>query len=503
MNSKPIVENQVLQTHPESSGSSEKVRLQGHLTTPFIIILIMGVVSPISAVAALLPLGFGFGTGAGLPGTILIATIIMLFFSAGYAAMSRQVKETGAFYAYITKGLGRLAGGAGAFIALLNYIVAFVSLAGGFGYFAWSFFSQAGLNLPWWVYALISIVIIYLLCNRNIDVSVKVLTVLLAVTMSLLIVFVIATLFRSGIHFPASSFSPGTMFSGGWGGFSIGLMYCLFLFSGVELAAVYAEESKNPERTVGRSTYGAVLVIGIFYVVVTWCMVAVVGPNIQNVALNQLGQFSFDVIGQVLGKNVVTLITVFVLISYLSAMVGFHQATARYMVAMGRDKLLPQSLAYVDPVHKSPRQANLIAALCYTILLMLFAIAKSDPFATLISSLSGLCMLCTISLWVMVSLAFIVYFRRHKDRRWMTTFVMPSVALVALSVILVLIFKNYTMVTGSTVAWINHLPWILLPVIIIGIWRMLYLRSKSPEVYALIWQDETDDSNQAGIFQTS
>jgi len=425
---------------------------------------------------------------------MLVSVLVMLCFTAGYAAMSRRVKETGAFYAYITKGLGRPTGGAGAYLALLNYIVCFCCLAGGFGYFAGQLVLQlTGLDIPWWVLTLIAIAIIGLLCSRNIDVGAKVQVGLLIIEIAMMIIIVIATVFK-GSHgdLLLRSLSPSTILTGGWRGFSIGLMFSFFLFGGVELAAVYAEETPNPERTVGRATYGAVLAIGILYIIMISCIIAVVGANVQDVAMENLGHFSFDVIGRLLGPSVQTLVSVLVLTSYLASMIGFQQVVARYILAMGRDNLLPRSLAYVDPVHKAPQRANLVSAVTNIILMLLFALSSSDPFRTIFASLSGLCTLTVMSLWIAVSVAFIVYFRRHADPRWMSTLVLPLVALMVFGTTFVLVVKDYTLLTGSDIAWINNLPWIMVPVSILGIWRMLYLRSKKPEVYALIWPDEVD-----------
>ena len=43
-----------------------------------------------------------------------MATIVLTLFAIGYAAMSRHITATGAFYGYISHGLGRITGlGAG------------------------------------------------------------------------------------------------------------------------------------------------------------------------------------------------------------------------------------------------------------------------------------------------------------------------------------------------------------------------------------------------------
>jgi len=485
------------QSNTGSSGPPEKVRLQGHLTTPVIIILVMAIVSPIGGYIGPLILGIGLGTGAGFPLTMLIGTLVMLCFCAGYAAMSRRVKETGAFYAYITKGLGRPAGGAGSFIALFNYMVIYCGMAGALGYFAGVFVLQhTGLNIPWWVFTLGATAIIYFFGRRNIDVSAKVLVTLLTIEITLLTIFMVAALIKIGPGaYSLSSFNPSTAFAGGGNAFAVGLMFCIFLYGGVELAAVYAEESKNPEKTVGKATYGAVAVIGIFYVLLSWSVISVVGAaNVQEAALSDLGQFGFIIMGQILGPTVQVLLTFLVITSLFAAMIGNHQAASRYMVAMGRDKLMPDRTAYVDPQYKAPQTANLYAVLFYVIFIGAFALAKSDPYLTLYVSLGALTVLNIALLWLTVSLSFIVYFRRHKDPRWIQTCLLPIIALIVFVIMFALIFKNYAMLTGSTIAWINNLPWILIPIAGYGVWRMLYLRTKKPEVYAQIWPDVIDDT---------
>jgi len=482
-----------------AAGLSQK--LQGHLTTPIIIILVMAMVAPIGAFASLFNLGFGLGSGAGMPGTMLIATITMLCFAAGYAAMSRHVKETGAFYAYITKGLGRPAGGAGAFLAFLNYIIAYLALSINSGYFTWTLVMQyADVSFPWWVYTLIYTTIIYFLGRRNIDVSAKVIVVMLLVQIVVIAIFIVAAITHSGGHFYISSFSGSSMFSGGWSGFSIGILFCFFCFQGVEMAAVFAEETKNPEKSVGISTLGAVLTLGILYIILMMCIVAVVGPlDVRGVALSDLGMFVFNLVGQIIGPTMASLVNMLLVVSLVASMIGFQGTLSRYMVAMGRDKLLPETLAYVDPVHKAPQRANLIGTIINTVFILGFAASRLDPFAVIFATISGLTTIGSIALWVTVSLAFIVYFRRHRDKRWLQTCVLPIIALVALSVVLIMVFKNYSFLTGSSLAFVNNLPWIIVPFFAYGIYRMNYLRRKRPEDYAQIWPDEVETTSDGEV----
>src|SRR5438093_2962701 len=63
--------------------------------------------APISAMLFNVPIAVGFGNGIGSPASFLVATIVLLIFSVGYAAMARKVTAVGGFYSFISHGLVR------------------------------------------------------------------------------------------------------------------------------------------------------------------------------------------------------------------------------------------------------------------------------------------------------------------------------------------------------------------------------------------------------------
>jgi amino acid transporter len=82
-------------------------------------------------VVALLTLSIALGNGAGVPGTYLIAGVVLALFSAGYVRISRRITNVGGFYTYARQGLGRRAGGATSYIAVLGYKAATIGIFGG------------------------------------------------------------------------------------------------------------------------------------------------------------------------------------------------------------------------------------------------------------------------------------------------------------------------------------------------------------------------------------
>jgi amino acid transporter len=121
---------------------------------PGVLFLTVTGAAPISAMLFNVPIGAGYGNGLGVPAAFLVATIILLLFSVGYAAMARKVTAVGGFYSFISHGLGREAGLAMGFGSVVAYCVFEASLAGGFAYFGNSDFQLwFGVNIPWPVFA--------------------------------------------------------------------------------------------------------------------------------------------------------------------------------------------------------------------------------------------------------------------------------------------------------------------------------------------------------------
>lgn len=96
-------------------------RLSGGLGPGAIVFMVVAAAAPLTVIAGTVPLGISAGNGAAYPASYLVCTVILLFFAVGFTAMSRRVPGAGAFYTYITHGLGRHVGLGAAFLALLTY----------------------------------------------------------------------------------------------------------------------------------------------------------------------------------------------------------------------------------------------------------------------------------------------------------------------------------------------------------------------------------------------
>ena len=75
-----------------------------------VVFMAIATAAPITAMTGNVPVAVGFGNGTGAPAGYLVATVVLTLFSVGYIAMSRYITAAGAFYGYISHGLGQVVG---------------------------------------------------------------------------------------------------------------------------------------------------------------------------------------------------------------------------------------------------------------------------------------------------------------------------------------------------------------------------------------------------------
>ena len=67
---------------------SEPRRLRGNLGVASIVFMVVAAAAPLGVIGGVVPLGIASGNGAGFPATFIVATLILLFFSVGFTAMT-------------------------------------------------------------------------------------------------------------------------------------------------------------------------------------------------------------------------------------------------------------------------------------------------------------------------------------------------------------------------------------------------------------------------------
>ena len=113
-------------------------------------------------------------------------------------------------------------------------------------------------------------------------------------------------------------------------------------FVGFESAAIYGEV-QDPQRTVARATYTAVVIIGVFYAVSAWATVMAVGRSQIIGTSQELTAGLLFVYSEQLGKWFADVAVVLFVTSLFAALLSFHNAVARYFFSLGREGYCPRA----------------------------------------------------------------------------------------------------------------------------------------------------------------
>jgi len=412
--------------------------------------MVISAAAPLTGVAGAVPIAFLLGNGVGVPATFVFMTLVMLAFSAGYVAMSRHVRNAGAFYAYAARGLGGLWGGASAFIALVSYNALQFGLIGLLGGVASGVFGGLGLPLPWWAWSLAAVLTVGVLGYRQVDLSAKVLVALVA--LEYLVVFVVdfAILGAGGDQgLSVPLFDPASVFSGS---LTAAVLMCLGSFMGFEATTIYAEEARDPERTIPRATYLSVLLIGGFFVFSTWLMIAGVGaphllPTLK--ALKDPTDFFFQLTERYAGGTTATVAGVLLVSSLFAAVSAFHNYIARYSYVAGREGLLPEACGRTHGVHESPHVGSVIQTLCAIAAIAVFAGLHLDPVLNMFTWISQVGVLGVLGMMTIASAAVVMFFRQRDDGSWLQTLLLPATSGLVMAGLFVYVFLNFSDMTGT------------------------------------------------------
>jgi len=433
-----------------SRSSTEQRSLKsGQIGTWGIVFMVISAAAPLTVVAGSFPPAFAFG-GVGLAGAMVFAGLVLLAFASGFTAMGKYVKNAGAFYAYAGKGLGKPIGVGVSFVTIVSYLVLSISFYGLIGFFG----NLTGnivfaTDVPWWVYSLVALVAIFLLGRRQVEVGAKILAILLTAEVAVVLVLVFA-IFATGGPEPMSfaPLDPSTALLAPGAG--ILLVFAFGAFLGFEGTAVYAEEARDAKRSIPRATYGAVAFLALFYAVAAFAFVYGFGLEgiIGFVTTEDFTALPYAMASTFVGDWLVNTMFILIVTSFFACLLAFHNASARYMFALGRERILPSSLANVAP-SGAPVVANTVLVVLAAVAIVATIVMNGDPYAVLAigtyaSGTSGLVFAQAIA-----SVSVLAFFLR--DRRgnniWRVT-VFPLLGAAGLIFGWISIVTNFDILTG-------------------------------------------------------
>ncbi len=427
---------------------------KGRLGILGIVFFVVAAYAPLVGMTGAVPVAIGAGNGAAASGTYLLVGLLLLIFSVGFTRMSREVTNTGAFFAYVGRGLGKEAGVGSAFASLVGYITIQLAI---YGFFGGLLALTLPNTLPWWGWSIAGWLVVTALSLLSVDVGAKVLGVLMILELLSLVIMALGIFAKGGpegMNF-AASFSPDAIFAGGLvGGAGIAIAFAFASFIGFEATAIYGEEAKDPKRAVPRATYWAIGIIAGLFTFVSFAVVTGLGATgiadkvlEQSEGLANPAAVIFGLANDYVGPWLAVSMEWLVVSSLFAGLLAFQNAAARYFFALGRGGVLPAALSKTNAAG-APVNGIIVTSTLALLVIALFAIQGLDGIGNLFFWMSATTAVAIIFVEILVSLAILVYFMKNKGANVWQGKIAPAIALVGLLVGEYMLMSRFNLLGG-------------------------------------------------------
>jgi amino acid transporter len=481
--------------------------------TMAVIFMAVATAAPITAMVGNVPIAVGFGNGSHAPAGYIVATVVLGLFAVGYSTMAKHITATGAFYGYISHGLGRIVGMASGLLITMAYVVFEASLIGIFSFFFQNLLkSQLDVHVHWIVPALLMTVLNCLLTYFDVNLAAKVLGVFLVTEIVMLSLGALGVLFHGGgpdgfavsqTLNPIGAFQPAAIAGASAG---LGLFFAFWSWVGFESTAMYGEESREPKKIIPRATMISVLGVGIFYVFISWMAIAGTGPqHAIDLAQNPdtASEIFFGNVRNYYGEWAITLFNVLLVTGSFACGMAFHNCASRYLYALGREGLstrLQKTIGATHPTHGSPHIASFVQTGITLVIILAFLAAGMDPYVHMYTLLAILGTMAILIVQSLCAFSVIAYFHFHKQNQesahWFKTLVAPLLGGIGMLYVVYLLWvhKDAAAGTASGTLLFQLTPWIVVGLFVLGAVMATYFKYKDTRRYDMIGRIVYEDN---------
>ena len=472
-------------------------RLQGNMGVGALVMSVLAFSGPLLTTSGFIPVYFPMlgADAAGVPMVFIFITLILVFFATGFSKMGSVMERPGGFYTYITEGLGRNLGLTSAVILVTGYISIALFAPPLIAIYTQNVVENIfkGPHINWYIIAIISVIGTTLLAYRRIDISAKVLFYIM-IFESLAVFVFDAVCFINGysINGGLVPFIVPSMASSGFG---VVLLFAVGNFLGFEATVIYREECRDPQKTIPRATFMAVIGIGAFYFLASWAFLAYYGATASDV-LSQNAAIAFmEILGAHASKLFGDVISVVVITSCFASLLSIQNVSARYLFSLGRDRVLPKALGRVHKKHHSPYVAATTVGVIWAITLSIFLVSGKDP-NYLYLLFAGVGEFLIVMGIFMASLAVIFYFRKNKQYKFSawSTLIAPALGAIGIAFVLIMAVINFNALTAAS-GTVSVILFSTIMLIAIGTFAYSkYLQKSKPDIYERIGRQDSADS---------
>ena len=315
-------------------------------------------IAPTAGPTVLIPLAFAL-SGNGTWFAYLLATVALCLVAMNISVFARDSASSGSLYTYAASVLPGPVGRLSAWALLIAYIGTASAVTGGF-----TNYLNILLQTLMGVYAsnvLLTATIIFFatwIAYRDVKISARLMLAFEVVSVSLIGLIIVATLWKHGPHLDSDQFtlrgvSPQPV--------RLGLVIAIFSFVGFESATTLGAEAKNPLHTVPRAVVLSAIFAGAFFM--TCAYAEVLG---FKTAHQDLGTSSapLRLLAERTGLGVMDpLIDLGAVLSFFACALSCITASARILLIMAHDGLAHRRLADVHYRNATPGKAAILSGI--------------------------------------------------------------------------------------------------------------------------------------------
>ncbi|MFC7530152.1 APC family permease [Actinoplanes sp. GCM10030250] len=427
----------------------------------------------------------------GQPLAFVVVMFVIGLLAVAYVAVGRHVRHGAPFYAQLAQGTNPTLGLAAAGVTFVGYNALHISLYPVLGT------TMAGLlGGPWWLWALLGGVAVFLLGQYRGNIAAKVLGIALALELVVMMLFIAAGLTQpAGGAVSFAGFAPSSLLVPGMAASVI--VFAVAAYAGIDTVLAFAEEAKT-FRALAVGTGGAIAVCGVLYCLASWAYSSWIGLDNLQTAAGQDDSQPLTLLGTVYGPVIADLAMVLLGTSVLAAMSAFAAADARIVFNLSRENVLPAWCGKVSEgsTGGAPLGGATVQAVTAAVVLALFMAAGADPMATIFTWLSTIGAVCVLVLLTAANWSALTFFERGlggTESVWIRQVFPFTGGIIGIFVVLFMVSSLSNLLgtpPGSATPWLVAAP--IITAIIIATVTGLVLRRTRPDVYAQIGRGVPD-----------
>jgi amino acid transporter len=422
------------------------------------------------------------------PWAYLLGGSVLLLMAITSSQLAKELPSAAGWYTWIARALSPQAGFFAGWIFSI-WLPPVATLASGFlakTVLEPEIKGQYGVTIPWWLWVVAILAFVVFLTYRGIAISERMLVITGVLEIVIMVALALWGLADPGPGgFSAEPLNPGHF--GDAPNLFLAVVFSIFAFSGWEATAPLAEESKNPRRYGVLGMIGSVIILAVYFVLVTWGYL--VGIGVDRVgAIPEASAFPvFTLATRVWGDAWVILLFA-LLNSVIAVSIACFNGGTRTWYGMGRTGVLPKALAEVSPTRRTPDKAiALQVGVCALAFLLMIIFSVEDVFFTWALTIT----LGLILMYITTNVAVMRYYLTVRRAQFnpVLHIVLPIVASVAVA------YVGYKSVVPLPDAPVKYAPIILLGWLVIGAGVLVWQNARGNREWlanAQLAMEETD-----------